>query len=110
MKSPPLRKGPGASGAPLSRAARKPAVPIELSITPDHLVCLEDGKKFRCLLRHLRGHGLTPDAYRAKWGLPATYPMVAPNYSKTSSELRKGLPRGEKLPGKAKRLRAAIVA
>src|ERR1051326_2649833 len=61
--------------------ARKPAVPIKRSITPEHIVCLEDGKKLKMLKRYLRGkYGLSPDEYRAKWGLPRDYPMVAPNY------------------------------
>ena len=60
----------------------KPAVPVRKSITPDYLVCLEDGKKLKMLKRHLRStYDLTPDAYRQKWGLPADYPMVAPNYA-----------------------------
>jgi predicted transcriptional regulator len=79
---------------------QEPAVSIELSIAPDYLVCLEDGKKFKCLQKHLRTHGLTPDAYRARWGLPATYPMVAPDYSMVESERRKGLPRGKKVSRK----------
>ena len=66
----------------------KPAVPIKKSVTPDYIICLEDGKKFKSLKRHLRTHyGLTPDEYRAKWGLPADYPMVAPNYAVARSEL-----------------------
>lgn len=66
----------------------KPAVPIKRSITPDYLVCLEDGKKFKSLKRHLRTHyDLSPEQYREKWGLPPDYPMVAPNYSATRSRL-----------------------
>ena len=75
----------------------KPAVPIRKSITPDYLVCLEDGKKLKMLKRHLRStYNMTPDEYRAKWGLPADYPMVAPNYAEQRSEFAKkiGLGRG----------------
>src|SRR6266481_8370493 len=60
----------------------KPAVPVRKSVTPDYLVCLEDGKRLKMLKRHLRStYNMTPDEYRAKWGLPADYPMVAPNYA-----------------------------
>jgi predicted transcriptional regulator len=75
----------------------KPAVPIRKSITPDFLVCLEDGKKLKMLKRHLRStYNMTPDGYRQKWGLPADYPMVAPNYAEQRSEFAKkiGLGRG----------------
>lgn len=65
-----------------------PAVPVKASIKPDYLICLEDGKKLKLLKRHLRAHfNLTPEQYRAKWGLPADYPMVAPNYAVRRSEL-----------------------
>jgi predicted transcriptional regulator len=68
----------------------KPAVPVRKSVTADYLVCLEDGKKFKSLKRHLRTHyNLSPEEYRSKWGLPADYPMVAPNYSATRSRLAK---------------------
>lgn len=66
-----------------------PAVPIRKSVAPDFIVCLEDGLKFRSLKRHLTSLGMTPDEYRAKWGLPADYPMVAPNYSATRSQMAK---------------------
>jgi predicted transcriptional regulator len=75
----------------------KPAVPIRKSITPDYLVCLEDGKKLKMLKRHLRStYNMTPDEYRAKWSLPADYPMVAPKYAEQRSEFAKkiGLGRG----------------
>ncbi len=75
----------------------KPAVPIRKSITPDFLVCLEDGKKLKMLKRHLRStYNMTPDGYRQKWGLPADYPMVAPNYAEQRSAFAKkiGLGRG----------------
>lgn len=65
-----------------------PAVPVKKSITPDHLICLEDGKKLKMLKRHLRtSYGMTPEEYRAKWGLPSHYPMVAPSYATRRQEL-----------------------
>ena len=75
----------------------KPAVPIRKSITPDYLVCLEDGKKLKMLKRHLRStYNMTPDEYRAKWSLAPDYPMVAPKYAEQRSEFAKkiGLGRG----------------
>jgi predicted transcriptional regulator len=75
----------------------KPAVPIRKSITPDYLICLEDGKKLKMLKRHLRStYNLTPDEYRAKWNLGPDYPMVAPNYAEQRSAFAKkiGLGRG----------------
>jgi predicted transcriptional regulator len=81
-----LEGGPREAGA----EALKPAVPIRKSVTPDYLVCLEDGKKLKMLKRHLRSsYGLTPDQYRQKWGLPADYPMVAPNYAEQRSVFAK---------------------
>jgi Predicted transcriptional regulator len=75
---------------PAQAEAPKPSVPVRKSVTPDYIVCLEDGKKFKSLKRHLRTHfNLSPEEYREKWGLPATYPMVAPNYSATRSKLAK---------------------
>ncbi len=75
----------------------KPAVPIKRSVTPNHIVCLEDGKKFKMLKRHLRtDHNLTPKEYRDRWGLPPDYPMVAPNYSKQRSEFAKKFGLGRK--------------
>ena len=66
----------------------KPAVPVKKSVTPDYIICLEDGKKLKMLKRHLNtSYNMTPDEYRAKWGLPADYPMVAPNYAKSRSDL-----------------------
>ena len=66
----------------------RPAVPVKKSVTPDYIVCLEDGKKLKMLKRHLNSsYGLTPNEYRAKWGLPSDYPMVAPNYAKSRSEM-----------------------
>ena len=72
-----------------------PRVAIKKSITPDHLISLEDGKPYKSLKRHLTGRGLTPAEYRTKWGLPHDYPMVAPNYAKQRSELAKSLGLGQ---------------
>ncbi|TYC63948.1 MucR family transcriptional regulator [Stappia sp. BW2] len=73
-----------------------PAVPIKKSVGNDFLICLEDGKKFKSLKRHLRTHyDLTPEDYRAKWNLPADYPMVAPNYAAARSELAKKMGLGQ---------------
>jgi predicted transcriptional regulator len=70
--------------------AQEPAVAVKKSVTADYIICLEDGKKFKSLKRHLRTrYGMTPDEYRAKWGLPHDYPMVAPNYAKERSNLAK---------------------
>jgi len=92
------------SGAEAVEAAPKePAVPIKRSITPDHLVCLEDGRKFKSLKRHLRTkYNMSPEDYRAKWGLAKDYPMVAPNYAKARSELAKqmGLGQGGRQAGR----------
>lgn len=75
----------------------KPAVPIKRSIQPDYIVCLEDGKKFKSLKRHLMSHySLTPEEYREKWGLPADYPMVAPNYALARSELARKMGLGKR--------------
>ena len=73
----------------------RPPVPIKKSITPDYLISLEDGRQYKSLKRHLTGRGLMPEQYRAKWGLPATYPMVAPNYSQQRSELAKTIGLGQ---------------
>ena len=75
----------------------KPAVPIKRSITPDYVICLEDGKKFKSLKRHLRTlYNLSPEEYREKWGLPHDYPMVAPNYAAARSSLAKKMGLGQK--------------
>ena len=72
------------------REEQKPKVPVKKSVMPDHIVCLEDGKKFKSLKRHLRTHyNLSPGEYREKWGLPHDYPMVAPNYARARSDLAK---------------------
>lgn len=78
----------------------KPAVPIRRSITPEHITCLEDGKKLKMLKRHLRTtYNMTPDDYRKKWGLPADYPMVAPNYAAQRSDFAKRIGLGRKSKG-----------
>jgi predicted transcriptional regulator len=77
-------------------APKDPAVPVKRSITPEFLICLEDGRKFKSLKRHLRTqYGLSPEDYRAKWGLPKDYPMVAPNYAKARSDLAKQMGLGQ---------------
>lgn len=85
-----LREISGATPALSVSAVQDPAVPIKKSISADYIVCLEDGKKFKSLKRHLRTrYSMTPDQYRSKWGLPHDYPMVAPNYAKERSNLAK---------------------
>jgi predicted transcriptional regulator len=87
----------------------KPAVPIRRSVTPDYLVCLEDGKKLKMLKRHLRTtYNMTPEEYRAKWNLPPDYPMVAPNYAKQRSDFAKQIGLGRK-PGEKRRGRRRTV-
>ena len=89
---------------------RTPAVSIRKSITPDYLICLDDGKKFKSLKRHLTDLGMTPEQYREKWKLPHDYPMVAPNYSATRCALAKSLGLGRKPaepPVPAKKRKAA---
>jgi predicted transcriptional regulator len=74
----------------------KPAISVKKSVTPDHIVCLEDGKKFKSLKRHLRTqYSMTPEQYREKWGLPPDYPMVAPNYAAARSHLAKQMGLGQ---------------
>ncbi len=86
-----------ASGEPAEAPRPEPAVPISKSIAPDYLVCLEDGRKLKMLKRYLRSrYSLTPEEYRARWGLPADYPMVAPNYAKRRSEFAKEIGLGRK--------------
>jgi predicted transcriptional regulator len=73
-----------------------PAVPVKKSVTPDYIICLADGKKFKSLKRHLRTtYDMTPEQYRAKWNLPSDYPMVAPNYAKARSELARTMGLGQ---------------
>ncbi len=82
----------------------KPAVSVRKSVTPDYIVCLEDGKKLKMLKRHLRTtYNLTPEEYRAKWGLPADYPMVAPNYAAQRSAFAKKIGLGRKRTGGRKK-------
>ncbi|HYC03253.1 MAG TPA: MucR family transcriptional regulator [Azospirillaceae bacterium] len=98
----------GLTGTPAQAAAEplRPAVPVRKSVTPEYIVCLEDGKKLKMLKRHLRStYNMTPDEYRAKWGLPADYPMVAPNYAAQRSEFAKKIGLGRS-SGAQKRRRA----
>ena len=89
-----LRVSNGAQEAPVE--APKPAVPVKKSVTPDFIICLEDGKKFKSLKRHLRTqYNMSPEEYREKWGLPADYPMVAPNYAAARSNLAKQMGLGQ---------------
>jgi predicted transcriptional regulator len=94
------RLAAGPESAPPQVDAKTPAVPIRKSITPDYLISLEDGKRYKLLRRHLTRLGLTPTQYRAKWNLPSDYPMVAANYAARRSELAKKIGLGQ-LRGKA---------
>jgi predicted transcriptional regulator len=100
---PQLIQNVGSSLAGLSGESQQPqaelvpAVPVRRSVNPDFIVCLEDGKKLKTMRRYIMTQfGMTPDEYRAKWGLPKDYPMVAPNYSRTRSEMAKSLGLGRK--------------
>ena len=85
------------AGAPPAPEGPQPAVTVRASMKRDHLVCLEDGKKLKTLKKHLRtDHGMTPEEYRAKWNLPSSYPMVAPDYAERRSQLAKDLGLGRK--------------
>jgi predicted transcriptional regulator len=95
MHSAVERLAAGGESAPPQVEAKTPAVPIRRSITPDFLICLDDGKRFKSLRRHLAGLGLTPAKYREKWSLPPDYPMVAPNYAAQRSELAKKIGLGQ---------------
>lgn len=87
----------GTDAAPVERP--KPAVPIKKSVTPDYIICLDDGKQLKMLKRHLKtAYNMSPEEYRERWGLPADYPMVAPNYAKKRSTLAKKIGLGRK-PG-----------
>ena len=87
-------------GAVSTETSQEPAISVKKSVTPDYVICLEDGKKFKSLKRHLRTrYNLTPDEYRAKWGLPHDYPMVAPNYAKERSNLAKRMGLGHARKG-----------
>jgi predicted transcriptional regulator len=90
-----LRRVSGGQVLSLAEAT-KPAVPVKRSINSDYIVCLEDGKKFKSLKRHLRTrYNMTPEQYREKWGLPPEYPMVAPNYAAARSHLAKQMGLGQ---------------
>jgi predicted transcriptional regulator len=84
--------------APPQLERKIPAVPTRKSITPDFLICLDDGKRFKSLRRHLTGLGLSPQQYREKWNLPSDYPMVAPNYAAQRSALAKQIGLGQIRP------------
>ncbi len=89
--------GPQTAAAPAPEQRPEPAVPVKRSVTPDFIVCLEDGKKLKMLKRHLAtAYGLTPEEYRQRWNLPADYPMVAPNYAKQRSSLAKQIGLGSR--------------
>ena len=93
-----LRVGSGAAATstPLSSEAPRPAIPVKKSLSNDYIICLEDGKKFKSLKRHLRTqYNMSPEEYREKWGLPADYPMVAPAYAKARSNLAKQMGLGQ---------------
>jgi predicted transcriptional regulator len=93
--------GVGGEAEASAAVGKEPAVPVRRSITPDYLVCLEDGRKFKSLKRHLRTrYDLSPEQYRAKWNLAKDYPMVAPNYAQARSDLAKkmGLGQGGRKP------------
>ena len=90
-------RGLGEDKAAPVKTEQAPAVPIKKSVTPDYIVCLEDGKKLKMLKRHLKTvYDLSPDEYRIKWSLPPEYPMVAPNYAKARSEMATKLGLGRK--------------
>jgi predicted transcriptional regulator len=90
------RLGKKTETALVQAEVRLPAVSVRKSVTPDYLICLEDGKRFRSMRRHLKLLGLTPEQYREKWNLPSDYPMVAPNYAAQRSALAKKLGLGRK--------------
>ena len=92
---PSVRLAAGPESAQPQIEEKTPAVPIHKSITPDFLICLDDGKRFKSLRRHLTGLGLTPEQYREKWNLPFNYPMVAPNYAAQRSALAKQIGLGQ---------------
>ena len=86
----------GPAAAPPPAEASRPAISVKKSVTSDFIICLEDGKKFKSLKRHLRTqYGMTPEQYREKWALPADYPMVAPNYAAARSSLAKKMGLGQ---------------
>lgn len=88
-------------GVPATAPDLRPAISVKKSITPDYIICLEDGKRFKSLKRHLRtAYSMTPEQYRLKWSLPSDYPMVAPSYAEARSNLAKSMGLGQKRPGK----------
>jgi predicted transcriptional regulator len=91
------------NSAPPQIEPKAPAVPIRKSITPEFVICLEDGKRFKSMRRHLAGLGMTPDQYREKWNLPADYPMVAPNYAAQRSAMAKKIGLGRTHPARSVR-------
>ncbi len=100
------RLAAGEAAVDPAATSRAPAVSIRKSITPDYLICLEDGRRFKSLKRHLRtAYGMTPEDYRAKWGLGPDYPMVAPNYAKTRSTLAVQMGLGQKSAAASRRSR-----
>jgi predicted transcriptional regulator len=97
-----------AVGQSEEKAELIPAIPVKKSVTPDAIICLDDGKKFKSLKRHLRTtYDMTPEQYRAKWNLPADYPMVAPNYAKARSELAKTMGLGQQRKKGSAKIKAA---
>jgi predicted transcriptional regulator len=102
-----LVRAPAAASEPEQKPL-VPAVAIRKSVTPDYIISLEDGRKFKSLKRHLQGtYGMTPDEYRAKWSLPRDYPMVAPNYAKARSDLAKRMGLGRKSAAPSRSAKAA---
>ncbi|HSC19182.1 MAG TPA: MucR family transcriptional regulator [Rhizomicrobium sp.] len=98
--------GLASGGASEGTTSQKPAVPVKRSITPEYIICLEDGKKLKMLKRYLRSnYELSPEEYRSKWGLPADYPMVAPNYSAQRSDFAKKIGLGRTPPASKSRRR-----
>ena len=101
--------GQRSTSQPSGGNSRKPVVSVEESVKADYLVCLEDGKRVKMLKRHLKtAYNMSPEQYRARWNLPATYPMVAPNYAKVRSQLAKQIGLGRRgLPSVKQRMNAA---
>jgi predicted transcriptional regulator len=103
-----IASGSAAPGEVEPVAAPTPVVPIRKSVTPDYIICLDDGRKFKSLRRHLTTLGMSPEQYRAKWGLPVDYPMVAANYAAARSALAKKIGLGQmRTNGKRKTKRTA---
>ena len=97
-----------APAAPIVAENTKPAVPVKKSITPEYIICLEDGRKLKMLKRHLRTtYNMTPEQYRTKWGLPADYPMVAPKYAEQRSAFAKKIGLGKGAVGRPAKKRVA---